>query len=588
MTMRAWRRGALPRRGRARRGEDPPGARPRPRAAARRRRAAGRGRLPDGAADPPVGRGRRPARRAPRPRRARAAPAAGLRRRRRDLRAGGDASAERWSRQCGARRSSSPTRPTTSARTSPGAWGSPSPSRDAGRRLLLSGTPFRSDADADPGRPLRRRRRRARRLLHLRRRGARRICRPVTFVPYDGVLQWRQRRRRGRVVLRGRADRPRRRRAATGPRSRSTSPTGCRGSWRRRTSACRRVRAGGHRDAGGLVVAADGEHARAVAKVLREITGAPPVVVLHTEARAAREAGRRSPRSREPWIVAVNMVSEGVDIPRLRVGVYATAAKTPLIFRQIVGRFVRTIPGAAGRPQLAVPPRRPGAPPARERRRDRAAPRPAPARRGGPGGARRARPSGARASASEREAFVPVAADVAPQLALFGGGAAAPAPVAPGRCRRRAPRTGQDADERRAPGVGAARAAARQAPPARRRPAPPRRAQPRGDQRLAEPQLRHPPRERRVDRAARALHRAPARRARRRALAGARRRAGSARRCRSPPGPGPAARSRPATPRPAGRRRARPRGGGAPRGRRRPRRRAARGRPRSGRSAGAR
>jgi superfamily II DNA or RNA helicase len=41
------------------------------------------------------------------------------------------------------------------------------------------------------------------------------------------------------------------------------------------------------------------------------------------------------------------MVSEGVDIPRLRVGVYASAAKTPLIFRQVVGRFVRTI---AGRP----------------------------------------------------------------------------------------------------------------------------------------------------------------------------------------------------------------------------------------------
>jgi hypothetical protein len=39
------------------------------------------------------------------------------------------------------------------------------------------------------------------------------------------------------------------------------------------------------------------------------------------------------------------MVSEGVDIPRLRVGVYASAAKTPLIFRQVVGRFVRTIPG---------------------------------------------------------------------------------------------------------------------------------------------------------------------------------------------------------------------------------------------------
>ena len=59
--------------------------------------------------------------------------------------------------------------------------------------------------------------------------------------------------------------------------------------------------------------------------------------------------------SREPWIVAVNMVSEGVDIPRLRVGVYATAAKTPLIFRQIVGRFVRTLPDRAAGGELAVP-----------------------------------------------------------------------------------------------------------------------------------------------------------------------------------------------------------------------------------------
>ena len=50
------------------------------------------------------------------------------------------------------------------------------------------------------------------------------------------------------------------------------------------------ARAGGHRDAGGLVVAADSEHARAVAKVLREVTGKAPTVVLHTEARARREA----------------------------------------------------------------------------------------------------------------------------------------------------------------------------------------------------------------------------------------------------------------------------------------------------------
>jgi superfamily II DNA/RNA helicase len=43
----------------------------------------------------------------------------------------------------------------------------------------------------------------------------------------------------------------------------------------------------------------------------------------------------------ERWLVAVRMVSEGVDVPRLAVGVYATSASTPLFFAQAVGRFVR-------------------------------------------------------------------------------------------------------------------------------------------------------------------------------------------------------------------------------------------------------
>ncbi|HQV92710.1 MAG TPA: ATP-dependent helicase, partial [Phycicoccus sp.] len=41
------------------------------------------------------------------------------------------------------------------------------------------------------------------------------------------------------------------------------------------------------------------------------------------------------------WLVAVRMVSEGVDVPRLCVGVYATSTSTPLFFAQAVGRFVR-------------------------------------------------------------------------------------------------------------------------------------------------------------------------------------------------------------------------------------------------------
>ena len=40
-------------------------------------------------------------------------------------------------------------------------------------------------------------------------------------------------------------------------------------------------------------------------------------------------------------MVAVRMVSEGVDVPRLCVGVYATSTSTPLFFAQAVGRFVR-------------------------------------------------------------------------------------------------------------------------------------------------------------------------------------------------------------------------------------------------------
>ena len=44
------------------------------------------------------------------------------------------------------------------------------------------------------------------------------------------------------------------------------------------------------------------------------------------------------------WLVSVLMVSEGVDIPRLRVGVYATSARTELFFRQVVGRFIRRTP----------------------------------------------------------------------------------------------------------------------------------------------------------------------------------------------------------------------------------------------------
>jgi superfamily II DNA or RNA helicase len=211
----------------------------------------------------------------------------------------------------------------------------------APRRLLLSGTPFRSDATPIPGV-----RYDAERLAipdvsyTYAEAVADGICRPVSFVTFDGTLSWRS----GEdviessfeTVLSGREASRRYRTAIS-----TELPDGLPRILREADAKLRALRGAGHRDAGALAVAADATHARRIAKLLTEATGRSPVVVLHTEARAAHKlAAFRD--SREPWIVAVNMVSEGVDIPRLRVGVYATAAKTPLIFRQIVGRFVRT------------------------------------------------------------------------------------------------------------------------------------------------------------------------------------------------------------------------------------------------------
>jgi superfamily II DNA or RNA helicase len=216
--------------------------------------------------------------------------------------------------------------------------------RNAPRWLLLSGTPFRSDATPIPG-------------VRYDADGTSLpdvsytyseavsdgVCRRVGFVTYDGTLSWRS----GDDVIESSFETVLTSREASRRYRTATStdlPDGLPRILKEAHAKLLAIRADGHADAGGLVIAADRPHALAIAKLMRETTGRAPVVVLHTEARAALKLGAFT-ASTDPWIVAVNMVSEGVDIPRLRVGVYATAAKTPLIFRQIVGRFVRTIPG---------------------------------------------------------------------------------------------------------------------------------------------------------------------------------------------------------------------------------------------------
>jgi superfamily II DNA or RNA helicase len=209
-------------------------------------------------------------------------------------------------------------------------------------RLLLSGTPFRSDNSAIPwvtydedglsradytyGYP--------QALID-------RVCRPITFLPYDGEMEWlsdgRLRSADFDLALPA-AEAARRLRTALSPE----------GEWmgevlRDGDARLSEVRAEGHPDAGGLVIASDQDHARAIAARLGSISGEAPELVMSDEPGASRRIADFASSERR-WLVSVLMVSEGVDIPRLRVGVYATAARTELFFRQVVGRFIRSTP----------------------------------------------------------------------------------------------------------------------------------------------------------------------------------------------------------------------------------------------------
>ena len=305
----------------------------------------------------------------------------------------------------------------------------------AERTLLLSGTPFRSDDAPIPGVAYDGSGFAVPDVSYSYAEAIRDgVCRRVVFVPFDGTLVWQS----GEDTIESSfaEELPARERGRRYRTAISTElPEGLPRILRQADEKLGRVRAEGHRDAGGLVIAADSAHARVVAAALAEIAGEKPTVVLHQDAGAHRRL-REFATGNGRWIVAVNMVSEGVDIPRLRVGVYATAAKTAMIFRQIVGRFVRVGSGRGDRSWLYLP-----AEPVlrshaaqvedeihRVMRRD--------------GGEDEGWDEPEEKVLTERSDpeldFVPVAADVVPQMNLFGEPGddavqpmAAPAPPAP-------------------------------------------------------------------------------------------------------------------------------------------------------------
>ncbi|MFW6598627.1 DEAD/DEAH box helicase [Propionibacteriaceae bacterium Y2011] len=213
----------------------------------------------------------------------------------------------------------------------------------ARRRLALTGTPFRSDTNPIPFVRYAEDASGALRSAADFTYGyaealADRIVRPVLFMAYSGEMHWRTRAgdeiaaRLGTEMTKDLAAQALR--TALDPEG-SWIPAVLEAADRRLTE----VR-GSVPDAGGLVIATDQSQARAYAEVLRRLTGHKPTLVLSDEPGASKRISKFAD-SDDRWMVAVRMVSEGVDVPRLAVGVYATATMTPLFFAQAVGRFVR-------------------------------------------------------------------------------------------------------------------------------------------------------------------------------------------------------------------------------------------------------
>jgi superfamily II DNA or RNA helicase len=215
----------------------------------------------------------------------------------------------------------------------------------AARRLTLTGTPFRSDDNPIPfvdyvpdgDGTLRSRADHSYGYAEALADG---VVRPVVFLAYSGTSSWRT---SAGEEMSARLGEPMTAEQTARAWRTALDPAG---EWIPAvlSAADRRLtahRSGGMPDAGGLVIASDQTAARAYAEILADVTGTRPVVVLSDEAGASARIARFS-ESDDRWMVAVRMVSEGVDVPRLAVGVYATSASTPLFFAQAVGRFVRS------------------------------------------------------------------------------------------------------------------------------------------------------------------------------------------------------------------------------------------------------
>ena len=93
-------------------------------------------------------------------------------------------------------------------------------------------------------------------------------------------------------------------------------------------------------DAGGLIVAASVSHAGQIQLLLAELGESSEVVTYQED--DPESLIRRFKRSCQKWIISIGMISEGTNIPRLRVCCYLSLVTTELYFKQVLGRILRT------------------------------------------------------------------------------------------------------------------------------------------------------------------------------------------------------------------------------------------------------
>jgi len=163
------------------------------------------------------------------------------------------------------------------------------------------------------------------------------VCRPVYFTIHDGRMKWKVAEKEYEHTFKDSLEQDqvsKRLKTALDPK----------GNWvrdvmRAADKKLSELRAT-HPHAGGLIFCTTQHHAKEIAKVIHEVTGEMPPVVISEDADGTAKI-EMFKHSNWRWMVSVKMVSEGIDIPRLRVGVYFTIIKAELFFRQAVGRFVR-------------------------------------------------------------------------------------------------------------------------------------------------------------------------------------------------------------------------------------------------------